>query len=571
MTEKTSNKNGARGHPPGADQEKIQISQEARIERTARQKANLTDTAFRQAEKEDRFSAREDVFSGEDDVRKTSSEQLKARRSRLKRSYARDVRAELGQESSGGGRGGIRTRAAGRSTVSKGHFHTEESLKKDRAFFVGEERSKGRKAIRRFSGQRLSSAAENALIGQKDDMFYGGDDYNVSAEAVKKAKAAQKHLIRKNYQRAPESAVYIPIVSRIRERAKAHSGQVAAGGGKSAARKLAEFFEEHPVFVIAFLVISILVMLVGSSISGSTMLITHTVAPSALATTYTAEDDDITGAEEDYRVLEAELSSKVGNLERYYPGYSLYQLSAAQIGHDPFKLAALLTVLHEDYRREDVQDDLQRIFEAQYNLSLQEAPALEGGGGTFTAVLKNYGLDHVADKLLTKDEKERYDLLVETKGNKPDLFEDDIYANSGAGWFDYTVAGEALSDQKFANMMAEAKKYLGYPYVWGGSSPATSFDCSGFVCWVINHSGNGWNVGRTTANGLCNMLPKVKASEAKPGDIIFFQGTYATAGASHVGIYLGNNMMIHCGTPIQYANINTPYWQQHFYCFGRLP
>ena len=193
------------------------------------------------------------------------------------------------------------------------------------------------------------------------------------------------------------------------------------------------------------------------------------------------------------------------------------------------------------------------------------------GSQQFSAVLKNNGLDHVAEQLLTKDEMDRYNLLVEMKGNKPELFEDDIYANSGAGWFDYTVAGDALSDQKFANMLAEAKKYLGYPYVWGGSSPSTSFDCSGFVCWVINHSGNGWNVGRTTANGLCNMLPKVKKSEAKPGDIIFFQGTYATAGASHVGIYLGNNMMIHCGTPIQYANINTSYWQQHFYCFGRLP
>ena len=193
------------------------------------------------------------------------------------------------------------------------------------------------------------------------------------------------------------------------------------------------------------------------------------------------------------------------------------------------------------------------------------------GSQQFSAVLKNNGLDYVAEQLLTKDEMDRYNLLVEMKGNKPELFEDDIYANSGAGWFDYTVAGDALSDQKFANMLAEAKKYLGYPYVWGGSSPSTSFDCSGFVCWVINHSGNGWNVGRTTANGLCNMLPKVKKSEAKPGDIIFFQGTYPTAGASHVGIYLGNGMMIHCGTPIQYASINTTYWQQHFYCFGRLP
>ena len=185
----------------------------------------------------------------------------------------------------------------------------------------------------------------------------------------------------------------------------------------------------------------------------------------------------------------------------------------------------------------------------------QEVEVLVSSGyQQFTAVLKNNGLDYVAEKLLTKDQKEWYDLLVEMKGNKPELFEDDIYANSGAGWFAYTIAGEALSDQKFANMLAEATKYLGYPYVWGGSSPDTSFDCSGFVCWVINHSGNGWNVGRTTANGLCSMLPKVQLSEAKPGDIIFFQGTYDTAGASHVGIIVGDGVMIHCGSPIQYAS-----------------
>ena len=365
-------------------------------------------------------------------------------------------------------------------------------------------------------------------------------------------------------------------------------------------------------------------------------------------------------------------------------------MNAGQIGHDPYKLAALLTVLHQDYKQEDMQEDLQRIFELQYNLSMHdEAGSVErktvrvgqslgnvvtsgycncpiccgqwSGGPTasgvyptanhtiavdahspivpmgtkivmngieytvedtgnfarygvafdvyygdhstaqahghktweafiaddngsqevevlvssgnqqFTAVLKNNGLDYVAEQMLSKDDKELYDLLVETKGNKPELFANDIYANGGAGWFDYTIAGEALSDQKFAGMMAEATKYLGYKYVWGGSSPDTSFDCSGFVCWVINHSGNGWNVGRTTANGLCNMLPKVPLSEAKPGDIIFFQGTYDTAGASHVGIIVGDGVMIHCGSPIQYARYDSAYFQQHFYCVGRLP
>jgi cell wall-associated NlpC family hydrolase len=172
---------------------------------------------------------------------------------------------------------------------------------------------------------------------------------------------------------------------------------------------------------------------------------------------------------------------------------------------------------------------------------------------------------------LTQVQKERYLLLNQTRGNRDYLFGDDVYANPSTGEYtDYDIPTEALSDAKFANMMQEAEKYLGYPYVWGGSSPSTSFDCSGFVCWVINHCGNGWNVGRTTAEGLRQQLNIIPASEAKPGDIIFFQGTYDTPGASHVGIYVGNGMMIHCGNPIQYASVNSSYFRQHFYCYGRL-
>lgn len=171
---------------------------------------------------------------------------------------------------------------------------------------------------------------------------------------------------------------------------------------------------------------------------------------------------------------------------------------------------------------------------------------------------------------LTADQQERYEILLQTKGNRPDLFGDDIYANSSGEYLDYDIPGEALTDEKFANMIREAEKYLGMPYVWGGSSPATSFDCSGFVCWVINHCGNGWNVGRTTANGLMGSCDIIRASEAQPGDLIFFQGTYDTAGASHVGIYVGNGMMIHCGNPISYASVETNYWQSHFYCYGRI-
>lgn len=553
---------------------------------------------------------------------------------------------------------------------------------------------KVRTAIERghFSTEKVNGPARTAAINPKASAFYGGPEGKAAAEAArqKTEKALQRRLIRKNYQTAPGSVVYIPIVSRIREKARAKSGQAAAAGGKTLAKKVAEFFEQHPLLLVVILLSGILITVVSSAISGGAILMSNTVTPATLATTYTAEDSDIKGAENDYRAMEADLNSKIDDIATNYPGYSSYELNAGQVGHDPYKLAALLTVLHEDYKREDVQDDLKRIFETQYNLSMSdEAGTVEkktvrvgqslgnvvtsgycncpiccgqwSGGPTasgvmptanhtiavdahspivpmgtkivmngieytvedtgnfarygvafdvyygdhgtaqqhghktweafiaddngtqevevfvssgysqFTATLKNNGLDYVAEKLLTKDEKERYDLLVEMKGNKPELFANDIYANGGAGWFDYTIAGEALSDQRFAGMMAEATKYLGYPYVWGGSSPDTSFDCSGFVCWVINHSGNGWYVGRTTANGLCNMLPKVQLSDAKPGDIIFFQGTYDTAGASHVGIIVGDGVMIHCGSPIQYARYDSAYFQQHFYCVGRLP
>ena len=176
----------------------------------------------------------------------------------------------------------------------------------------------------------------------------------------------------------------------------------------------------------------------------------------------------------------------------------------------------------------------------------------------------------ISNSGLSEDDMERYRILLQTRGNRPDIFGNDIYATPGGEYTDYDIPGEALTDTRFANMIREAEKYLGYPYVWGGASPSTSFDCSGFVSWVINNCGNGWNVGRQTADGLRSCCAYVSPSEAKPGDLIFFQGTYNTPGASHVGIYVGDNMMIHCGNPIQYANISSAYWQEHFMAFGRI-
>ena len=287
------------------------------------------------------------------------------------------------------------------------------------------------------------------------------------------------------------------------------------------------------------------------------------------------------------------------NIESTHPGYDEYRYQLDEINHNPYELTAYLTVLFEDYTRAEVQETLQELFDRQYTLTLEEKVEVRTRTETRThtvtdpetgetseeeyeveveynyyilnVTLRNNGLGTaIAASGLTEDQQERYNILLQTQGNRPYLFEDDIYATPTGPYTDYDIPGEALTDEKFVNMIHEAEKYLGFPYVWGGSSPSTSFDCSGFVCWVINNCGNGWNVGRTTANGLMGSCDIIPASEAQPGDLIFFQGTYDTAGASHVGIYVGGGMMIHCGNPISYASIETSYWQSHFYAYGRI-
>lgn len=387
----------------------------------------------------------------------------------------------------------------------------------------------------------------------------------------------------------------------------------AMQGTKKFTEKLREFFgsaaetvAEHPGTVLLCGCLALVLIFVTSTFSSCSALFGNPGA-TILATSYTASDDDIIGANDDYKAKEAALQRRIDNIESEYPGYDEYQYDLAEINHNPYVLTSYLTVLFEDYTRAEVQTKLQELFNAQYTLTtrveVQTRYRTETRTGTRTKHVKDpetgeiseeeeeyeyevqvpyqYRILHV--KLtnnslemavmnggLSDDQQERYQLLMQTKGNREYLFAGDIYASDTPG-LNYTLNTEALSDVKFANMMREATKYLGYPYVWGGSSPSTSFDCSGFVCWVINHSGNGWNVGRTTAEGLRQMLKIIPASEAKPGDIIFFQGTYDTPGASHVGIYVGDGMMIHCGNPIQYASVNSAYFSAHFYCYGRLP
>lgn len=377
----------------------------------------------------------------------------------------------------------------------------------------------------------------------------------------------------------------------------------AAQGTVSITEKAFQFVQSHSHIIIGIAAVGLLVLVIAGSVSSCSVLI-NGGGNVVLGTSYTAEDEDLKGVETDYTRLEDKLRKQIDRIETDHPGYDEYRYNLAEIGHNPYELASLLTVEFENYTRSQVQARLQSIFEAQYELKLEEKVEIRtrketrvgyrynpitGTGHTYTyqvtvqyeykilnVTLLNRGVDYVArNSGLTDDQLQRYEVTLECRGNRDDLFAGIAFATpDGAGssgeYQDYDIPGEALTDEKFRKMITEAEKYLGYPYVWGGSSPSTSFDCSGFVSWVINHCGNGWNVGRQTANGLmgkCDIVPK---SEAKPGDLIFFQKTYNTSGASHVGIYVGNGMMIHCGSPISYASIETSYWRQHYYCMGRI-
>lgn len=405
----------------------------------------------------------------------------------------------------------------------------------------------------------------------------------------------QKQAIKKEYAAAKAGAA-------AAENTAAGTAK-AAQGTASMTEKAFQFVQSHSHIIIGIAAVGLLVLVIAGSVSSCSVLI-NGGGNVVLGTSYTAEDEDLKGVETDYTKLEDKLRKQIDRIETDHPGYDEYRYNLAEIGHNPYELASLLTVEFENYTRSQVQARLQSIFEAQYELKLEEKVEIRtrketrvgyrynpitGTGHTYTyqvtvqyeykilnVTLLNRGVDYVArNSGLTDDQLQRYEVTLECRGNRDDLFAGIAFATpDGAGssgeYQDYDIPGEALTDEKFRKMITEAEKYLGYPYVWGGSSPSTNFDCSGFVSWVINHCGNGWNVGRQTANGLmgkCDIIPK---SEAKPGDLIFFQKTYNTSGASHVGIYVGNGMMIHCGNPISYASTETNYWRQHYYCMGRI-
>ena len=475
------------------------------------------------------------------------------------------------------------------SGVEAAHF-TEGSA--EGAARAGSRFQYGRKLRQYKKLERLEKKANKDAV---DSIFAERMKSDPQAGSNLFSRWRQKQAIKKEYAAAKAGAA-------AAESTAAGTAK-AAQGTASMTEKAFQFVQSHSHIIIGIAAVGLLVLVIAGSVSSCSVLI-NGGGNVVLGTSYTAEDEDLKGVETDYTKLEDKLRKQIDRIETDHPGYDEYRYNLAEIGHNPYELASLLTVEFENYTRSQVQARLQSIFEAQYELKLEEKVEIRtrketrvgyrynpitGTGHTYTyqvtvqyeykilnVTLLNRGVDYVArNSGLTDDQLQRYEVTLECRGNRDDLFAGIAFATpDGAGssgeYQDYDIPGEALTDEKFRKMITEAEKYLGYPYVWGGSSPSTSFDCSGFVSWVINHCGNGWNVGRQTANGLmgkCDIIPK---SEAKPGDLIFFQKTYNTSGASHVGIYVGNGMMIHCGNPISYASIETNYWRQHYYCMGRI-
>ena len=432
--------------------------------------------------------------------------------------------------------------------------------------------------------------------------------YRAAAAAERKAvKANADFLYQKALHDNPALAHSNPI-SRFwqKQRIKKQYAKTLKAGGKvkktaeataKAAKKTAQETKRATFFVVrhwkgCLLVggIAFIVLLLFGGLS-SCSLFGGNSGSGLIASSYLSEDADITGAESAYAAMEAELQDMLNNIEREYPGYDEYRVNADEIEHDPYVLISILSALHEGvFTLDEAQSTLEMLFEKQYILTVEEEVQVryrtetrtDSEGNTYTVEvpytyyicnvkLVNNDLSHLPVSIMNEEQLSFYAAYMQTLGNRPDLFPSGSYPNASTVKEPtyYEIPPEALEDETFAAMIAEADKYVGYPYVWGGSSPSTSFDCSGFISWVINHSG--WNVGRLTAQGLYNICTPVTAEQAKPGDLVFFVGTYDTPGVSHVGLYVGNSVMLHCGDPISYTNLNSSYWQQHLYCYGRLP
>jgi hypothetical protein len=476
-----------------------------------------------------------------------------------------------------------KSNADGNTGVSAAHFAERRAEGAAGKISEGYKRS-------RFHPQKAALRAEEKAVKANAEAVYRrtlrANPELADANPIKKA--LQKRKIKRDYAKAFRQGNI--------EGAKKTAAAVKKGAGKAkeTAENAVKFAAKHWKGLAAVGgALSLLILLFSGLSSCGAMF--GGGGGTVIGTSYTAEDGDIDGADTDYAALERALSSRIANIQSEYPGYDEYRLSVDEIGHDPFELASYLTARFNSYTREQAQAELQRLYAQQYTLTITPVTEVryrtETRSGSYTDAdgnshsysytvqvpynyyilnvsLVNRSLGSAALANLDAGQAEMYAVYMETKGNRPELFADNVYVNRGE-YTDYDIPPEALTDSRFAAMITEAERHLGLEYVWGGSSPATGFDCSGFVSWVINHSG--WSMGRLTANGLMGRCAIIPPSEARPGDLIFFQGTYDVSGASHVGIYVGGGMMIHCGNPISYASISTNYWTNHFYCYGRLP
>ena len=444
----------------------------------------------------------------------------------------------------------------------------------------------------RYAKKRIREHPARAVHKAETQYIKARADYQFRMAAQENPELA-KNAVTRYWHKQKLKKQY---AKQARQAAKQTAKQGAKAAGKTAAatEKLAEravaFVKRHPVGALIALACVVLVLSLQSCAS-SLISLGNAAAGAVGATTYPAQDGDMLGAEAAYCSLEAELQHYLDTYESTHD-YDEYHFDLDAIEHDPYVLVSILSAWHEgEWTLADVQPTLQMLFDRQYTLTenvvkerryyIETDTWTDEDGNTHTdsyrvyydyyicyVTLDNFNLSHLPIYIMGEDKVSRYSLYMATLGNRPDLFPGSSYVGKYTSPPEgYEVPGEYLDDETFAAMLSEAEKYLGYPYVWGGSSPATSFDCSGFVSWVVNHSG--WNVGRLGAQGLYNIC--TRTSSPRPGDLVFFKGTYDTPGVSHCGIYVGDGMMIHCGDPISYANLNSSYWQAHFYAYGRLP